>query len=134
MKKNIDLLWVEDDADDVILFREGMKQCGLPYDLVLFDHPDDAIKHLGRSVLPDVILLDLKMPTTDGHTVLAYLKASAQYRHVPVFILSSSTNPLDAEKSLLLGAARYFIKPVLLDDWHHVCTAIFDAAGQEQKL
>ena len=62
--------------------------------------------------LPNLILLDIEMPTMDGYAVAQYLKARPQYRHIPIVILSGRRGVLDRLKGRLAGAEHYLTKPL----------------------
>jgi diguanylate cyclase (GGDEF)-like protein len=66
---------------------------------------------MARSLLPDVILLDLDMPDMDGFEVLAQLKADPPTRELPVIFLSSSAETTDKVKGLDMGAIDFIAKP-----------------------
>ena len=83
---------------------------------------EEAIKYLeGRDPysdrnkypMPQVILLDLKMPRMNGFQFLEWLrKSSLHLRLIPVVIMSSSALPTDVEKAYALGANSYMVKPI----------------------
>ena len=64
------------------------------------------------SVMPEVILLDLKLPKVDGLEVLAHLRADEQTELLPVVVLTSSKEDQDVVQSYRLGANSYVRKPV----------------------
>ncbi len=61
---------------------------------------------------PGIILLDLNLPGTDGHEVLAELKRSPDLQHIPVIVLTTSSDERDIERSYRNGANSYITKPV----------------------
>jgi len=69
-----------------------------------------------RHPLPALLLLDLKMPRMHGFEVLKWLATRPEFKELPVFVLSSSSDDADIQKSLRLGAREYFVKPHVLDD------------------
>ncbi|HVV52387.1 MAG TPA: response regulator, partial [Polyangia bacterium] len=62
--------------------------------------------------LPDVVLLDLKLPRLDGLEVLRRLRADARTRWLPIVIMTSSLQAADVEQSYALGANGYVRKPI----------------------
>jgi diguanylate cyclase (GGDEF)-like protein len=73
--------------------------------------PTAAIAAMRRNV-PGILLLDLSMPGLDGLEVLAQMRADALLRHVPVIVLTSSSDPQAKLKALTLGAMDFLSKPV----------------------
>ena len=61
---------------------------------------------------PDVLLLDLDMPEINGYEILLSVRSSTDYQHLPVIILTASTEPEDKLKALELGATDFLSKPV----------------------
>ncbi len=66
---------------------------------------------LAGEFVPDLILMDIKMPGMDGYEVIKRLKEEERTRHIPVIVLTASDMGRSRTKSLLLGAADYFQKP-----------------------
>jgi signal transduction histidine kinase/DNA-binding response OmpR family regulator len=64
-----------------------------------------------RSQLPDLILLDIKMPKMDGYTVCSSLKAAAETRDIPIIFLSALDETADKVKGFAVGGADYITKP-----------------------
>jgi CheY-like chemotaxis protein len=62
--------------------------------------------------LPDVILLDLKLPKMDGHEVLAKLKADEKLLQIPVIVLTTSDAEVDRVRAYRLHANSYLVKPL----------------------
>ncbi|GGR52686.1 response regulator [Deinococcus seoulensis] len=65
-----------------------------------------------RGTLPDLILLDLKMPHMDGIAVLDAIRANAALRGIPVVMLTTSGEGRDIRESYAHGASAYVIKPM----------------------
>jgi CheY-like chemotaxis protein len=62
--------------------------------------------------LPDVILLDLKLPKMDGHEVLSKIKTDERLLHIPVIVLTTSDAEVDKDRAYRLHANSYLVKPL----------------------
>lgn len=60
--------------------------------------------------IPEVVLLDLKLPRKSGHEVLQWIRQQARFRFLPVVVLSSSRERTDVERAYALGANSYLVK------------------------
>lgn len=120
MKDKIILL-VEDNPDDELLTLRALRKNNILNDIIVARDGAEALDylfgtgiHAGRdtSVMPQVILLDLKLPKVDGLKVLRRLRADERTRLLPVVILTSSDEEQDIIDSYNLGANSYIRKPV----------------------
>lgn len=120
MKDKIILL-VEDNPDDELLTLRALRKNNILNDIIVAHDGSEALDylfgagtHAGRdtSVMPQVILLDLKLPKVDGLEVLRRLRADERTRLLPVVILTSSDEEQDIIDSYNLGANSYIRKPV----------------------
>jgi two-component system, chemotaxis family, response regulator Rcp1 len=75
---------------------------------------------------PDFILLDLNLPKMDGREVLAQIKADADLKALPTFVLTTSKDALDIAQSYKLQANCYLVKPVQLDEFERLVHSIND--------
>ena len=110
---------VEDNPGDVLLVRKALQEKGIKFELTCFEDGQQALNSLSRqgSKAPDLILLDLNLPKTEGIDVLREVRGMPKLAGVPVVILTSSTSPTDIHRTGLLGAARYITKPSGLEDF-----------------
>jgi two-component system, response regulator len=113
------IMLVEDNADDEALTRRALAKNNIQNELVVAHDGAEALDHLfgtgphaGAAVVPEVILLDLKLPKIDGLEVLRRLRADPRTRVLPVVILTSSTEETDVAQGYGLGANSYIRKPV----------------------
>jgi len=115
------VLLVEDNPDDEALTLRALRKHNLANEIVVARDGQEALDYLfaegqfsdrDSSVLPQVILLDLKLPKVDGLQVLERLRTKEHTRHVPVVVLTSSTQEQDMVRSYDLGANSYVRKPV----------------------
>lgn len=120
MKDNIILL-VEDNPDDEALTIRALRSSKILNDIVVARDGREALDYLfgegayaGRdlSIMPQVILLDLKLPKIDGMEVLRLIRANEMTRFIPVVILTSSREERDVVSGYSLGANSYVRKPV----------------------
>jgi two-component system response regulator len=112
---------VEDNADDEALTLRALKKSHIKNEVIVARDGAEALDYLlgrgaheGRdtSVLPQVVLLDLKLPKVDGLEVLRTLRADARTKSLPVVILTSSKEDDDLLNGYDLGANSYIRKPV----------------------
>ena len=120
MKDKVILL-VEDNPDDELLTLRALKKNNVLNEVVVARDGVEALDYLfgtgeyaGRdtSVMPQLILLDLKLPRIDGLEVLRRLRADERTRLLPVVILTSSKEQQDMLDGYGLGANSYVRKPV----------------------
>ena len=120
MNNNLILL-VEDNPDDEELTLRALKKNNIGNNLVVVRDGAEALDFLYCSgayadrdprELPQVVLLDLKLPKVDGMEVLARIRAEQSTRFLPVVVLTSSREEQDLIKSYQLGANSYVRKPV----------------------
>ncbi|HMJ64182.1 MAG TPA: response regulator [Candidatus Binatia bacterium] len=120
MKAGLPLLLVEDNPDDVFLFTRALSKAQRPHPLHVVTSGQEAIAYLGRTgkysddaafPLPDLIMLDLKMPLVSGFEVLQWIRSDGLARLIPVIVLSSSALTEDVNRAYSLGANAYMVKP-----------------------
>ncbi|MBX3061583.1 MAG: response regulator [Anaerolineae bacterium] len=127
MASNIILL-IEDNPDDEALTLRAFKKSNLTNEVIIARDGVQALDYLfgtgdytGRdtSVVPSLILLDLKLPKVDGLQVLERIRSDARTRLVPVLILTSSKEQEDLIRGYSLGANSYVRKPVDFNQFLH---------------
>jgi two-component system response regulator len=115
------ILLVEDNPDDEALTIRALKKNNIANDVVVARDGAEALDYLlgtgayaGRDLdqLPQVVLLDLKLPKVDGIEVLQRIRAEDRTRLVPVVVLTSSKEDRDLVQSYGEGANSYVRKPV----------------------
>ena len=115
------ILLVEDDPDDRDLILRALGKHKVANQVVAVSDGVEALEYLfatgsfaGRdlSILPAVMLLDLKLPRLSGLDVLRRVREDARTRFLPVVILTSSREEQDLMKGYELGANSYVCKPV----------------------
>lgn len=123
------LLLVEDNPAHEEITRLGLNKTGFPHDLIVLSDGVELLEylfrqgryvHLGRRDMPDLILLDLKLPRMDGLEVLKKLKTDGRTRSIPIVMLSASTETEDISKSYELGVNSYIHKRMNADEFNTV--------------
>ena len=105
----------DDNPADIDLIQLAFGENNLNVDFIIASDGLQAIELL-QTVLPALILLDIKMPRADGFEVLSYLRGQPRLRDVHVIVMSSSMAPRDQERARKLGASQYWAKPTRFDD------------------
>ncbi|WP_424356716.1 response regulator [Methanocella sp. MCL-LM] len=115
------ILLIEDNPDDAMLTIRALKKSNLLNEIIHLKDGEEALdylfargKYAGRdlSVLPELILLDLKLPKVGGLEVLEKLRQGEGTKFIPVVILSSSGEDKDLIRAYELGANSYVTKPI----------------------
>jgi two-component system, response regulator len=114
------VLLVEDNEDDVALTKVAFKKCGVTNQLVVVWDGQEALdflfgkgKYADRdiSLVPAVVLLDLKLPYVSGQEILKQIRLNQKISRLPVVVLSSTTNMQEIAECERLGINRYYRKP-----------------------
>ncbi len=141
MSKRLRILLVEDNSDDAILFARALESAQLNADLHTVSDGQTAIDYLaGTGVyadrrtypMPQLVVLDLKIPGVDGLGVLTWRRASVPLTRLPFVAFSGA--PLEMQKAVELGANRNFFKPHVFADWINVVREIYDTGQRWQAL
>ncbi|MDH3680132.1 MAG: response regulator [Acidimicrobiia bacterium] len=105
------VLLVEDSSTDVELARLALDRGRIPTDVVTAGNGAEALDTLSDlDPAPDLVLLDLKMPTMDGHEFLEHLNERTDVPAMPVVIVTTSDREEDRERAHHLGAHAYIVK------------------------
>lgn len=109
--KNI--LLIEDTEEMRRLLQTNL--CARGYDLVMAEDGEKGLS-LANQKQPDLIILDVRLPSLSGWEVLVRLKNNNALKTIPVIIITASENLDDETRALKLGAVHYFTKPFSLRD------------------
>jgi two-component system, chemotaxis family, response regulator Rcp1 len=126
----VEILLVDDDPEDVELTREALAEGRVPSSVNVVADGVEALAYLrgeGRyanALLPDLILLDLRMPRKSGLEVLAEVKADPALRCIPVIVLTTSDAPEDVLKAYDLQASCFITKPSDLEEFQRVMNSL----------
>ncbi len=119
-KPNV-IVMAEDDADDRVLIKDALAECQWNAEIRFVENGEqlmDYLEHKGTftdpesSPRPGLVILDLNMPRKDGREVLREMKANADFRRIPVVVLTTSHADTDIERIYDLGANSFISKPL----------------------
>lgn len=106
------ILIVDDDPPIVELLKFTLEKAG--YKTVVAMDGEQALEKV-KGENPDLVLLDIMLPTKDGYSVLEELRGNTEFKILPIVIISAKVQEVDISFGLELGANDYFTKPLDLD-------------------
>jgi DNA-binding response OmpR family regulator len=106
MKRSV--LVVDDEPNIVLSLEFLLKQAG--YEVRVARSGEAAVKAVAERV-PDLVVLDVMMPTLDGYHVCETIRADPKLRSVRILMLTAKSRDVEREKALALGADDYITKP-----------------------
>jgi two-component system response regulator len=125
------ILLIEDDADDVFLIRHACERAGLIGEISSAENGlaaitlfEDFAAQAATDKAPEFIFLDLNMPVMSGLDFLRWLRSAAQWRTLPVIVLTTSEDPRDVSAAYELGANAYLVKPNSATDFANMFKAV----------
>lgn len=127
MRKEIEILLVEDNASDAEMTIRALKKNNLANRLLHVKDGAAALdfifaegEYASRQIenMPNLILLDLKMPKVNGIEVLQKIKMDERTKAIPIVMLTSSREDPDIKECYALGVNGYVVKPVEFDSFH----------------
>jgi CheY-like chemotaxis protein len=127
------ILLVEDNRMDIELTLDAFREAKLVNHIAVVNNGKDALDYLAGSgqfadrqtyPMPNIVLLDLKLPGIDGFDVLRSIKSTPILKRLPVIILTSSKEEGDRALSYDIGANSYLVKPVSFDGFLEVVKKI----------
>jgi CheY-like chemotaxis protein len=122
----VDVLLIDDNPNDLDLTAYALKRSEAVHWIQTARDGVEAVdfifctgKYASRcqTNLPRLILLDLKLPRLDGWDVLQRVKADPRTRHIPVVVLTSSSDQDDMARCYQMGANSFIVKPVDFDEF-----------------
>jgi CheY-like chemotaxis protein len=119
------VLLAEDDPDDALIFKMMFRRATLPHALHVVGDGEQVIQWLSgkgpyadrtKFPLPDIVVLDLKMPVKTGLEALEWIRGQNELQKLTKIILSSSDDQKDVTRAYELGTTTYFVKSPQLQD------------------
>ena len=121
--KEIHILLVEDNEGDILLTTEALEEGRIINKVSVVKDGKQAIDFLNQkeafheASLPNLILLDINLPKKNGHEVLKYIKASKNFRHIPIIMLTTSSSESDIIQAYNHYANCFITKPVDVNEF-----------------
>lgn len=115
--KFLTILLVDDSIADTVLIEDALKDAELIETLHSVSNGELALKYLRKDhpfaevETPDLILLDINMPVMDGHETLRQIKCDERIRHIPVIMLTTSSQRDDILRAYQQYTSSYIVKP-----------------------
>src|SRR4051794_10371991 len=116
-RKTMHILLIEDNPGDVRLLREALREKAVSFQVSVVEDGDQALAFLRRegeyayTSRPDLVLLDLNLPKTDGRVVLQALRATPERKRIPIMILTGVLQDADQQQAAALEVERFLRKP-----------------------
>jgi len=128
--QTIEILLIEDNPTDIFLTEEALAKTKIVNHLQVVGNGIEALLFLRKqgeyanAKLPTLILLDLNLPIKRGCEILAEIKGDENLKHIPVIVLSTSSQELDISRAYGLNANCYVVKPLSFHKFRDVLQAI----------
>ncbi len=131
MAKRMTILLADDDPEEVELLKLHLQDAGFPHDFEPVPDGKDVVERLeagarGERALPDLVVMDLRMPRVSGDEVLARIGKDPRFAKVPLVIMSNSGNDSDERRCLELGAKLYLVKPTSQAEYELIARRLGD--------
>ncbi len=132
MKTTVNILLAEDDPDDVEFVRRAFAKVWSDCRLHVVENGEMALEFLRQNgefadaPTPDLILLDLNMPRKNGYEVLLETKEDEALRHIPVVVLTTSSDRDSIMKAYQLHANSFITKPVSAEQLERIVQLVIE--------
>ena len=129
--KSLTILHIEDDDIDSMVMGRAFKTLEIPHPIVRAHDGLDALNMLkgenGKeklNPLPDIVIIDLNMPRMNGIEFLQEIRSDENLRHLLVYVITTSNDEKDKAQAFRYNVAGYILKPVNLESFKEVLSAL----------
>lgn len=123
------ILIAEDERDIRDLVTFSLKFGG--FEVVQANNGQEAVER-AQAEMPDLILMDVRMPKMTGYEACKALKAMPAMRHIPIVFLSAKGQESEIQQGVEAGAEEYILKPFAPDELTQQIKAVLDRVAQRQ--
>jgi DNA-binding response OmpR family regulator len=121
------VLLIDDDRDDAEIFSDALAEAEITSELDYFDDGAKAMETLlNKATLPDIIFLDINMPSVSGWECLREIKKLAALQHIPIVMYSTSNLQSEGISAADIGAAAFLTKPDNFRDLKNKLSNLFN--------
>ncbi len=130
-KSEIDILLVEDNYADAKVTKAALKESRIKHNLTIIDDGEKALEFLEHAKndanqLPDLILLDIKLPKISGQEIMKYMHETPQLREIPVIVMSFTNNKEVINEAMDMEVKAYIEKPFTYEQFFKALNMIDD--------
>jgi len=128
----VKILLVEDDETDIKFITRAFERIWDAPTIAVVRNGEQALQYLrkqqdyGSAATPDLVLLDLNMPGKNGYEVLTEAKRDPELKHIPIVVLTTSSDEESIEESYKLHANSFITKPATFDELQSVVQQVVD--------
>ena len=134
MKKALDILLIEDDIDDVDLLKDALLENDIDYEMQVIMEGDKVFEYLqALETLPEIIVMDLNLPKTDGKEILQEIKSTDSLTKIPIVVLTTSSSREDIDYCNKMGISKFITKPATIDGWNSTINSIVHVAKDSRS-
>lgn len=129
MSKNLNILLIEDDNDDIELLQDALRDNHVGFRMQVIKDGGEVAAYLEKKEdIPGIIVMDLNLPKVHGRDILKSIRAADGFGRIPIIILTTSSSQSDMDYTYKEGASRYLIKPTTAQGFKDVVQTIQDQA------
>lgn len=123
----MEILYIEDDPDDIELFQDALTHIDPTISLITASSFSDALTKLSGMLKPDAIFVDYHLPGHDGYACIQDLKHDETLNQIPVILISSQITGRQVDDFNKLGVYYFLSKTALLSDIEPALRVIIDS-------
>lgn len=132
-RQALNLLIVDDDMDDIELVRQALVSLDLQISLSVAYNGQEALSFLDNveNPVPDIILMDLRMPRMDGKKCLLSIRENPVLKNIPIIIYTTSQDEEESIELINHGAVHFISKPSNPDDVYYMLSLVIEERMRE---